>query len=300
MFPVRSEINLTTCSPRRVVSLSAPSIKRLVCICTGRAARVALLIEQPACVWISLELPAEMADRPLTDPQPAEPPTARMNIPAIESWQSAGVRRALVLLRREASIAEIHGRGVARARAFADASDLRLNLGCGPNYKPGWVNIDLINRRADLALDLREEWPFAPGVVAILYAEHFFEHLDHPGDTAHFLKEAMRVLRPGGLLSIGVPDTAWVLRAYHDESDDYWSLVRENWHPPTCLTRIDHINYHFRQDGEHRYAWDAETLVSVIASAGFYNVRQRQYDVTVDSPERKLGTVYVDAQKPTD
>jgi hypothetical protein len=37
--------------------------------------------------------------------------------------------------------------------------ELKLNLRCGPNRKPGWINIDLFDCYADLRLDLREKCP---------------------------------------------------------------------------------------------------------------------------------------------
>jgi hypothetical protein len=55
---------------------------------------------------------------------------------------------------------------------------LRLNLGCGPNAKPGWINIDFFDSRADLRLDVRKRWPFPNGSVSQVYSEHVFEHLE--------------------------------------------------------------------------------------------------------------------------
>jgi len=36
---------------------------------------------------------------------------------------------------------------------------LRLHLGCGPNIRPGWINIDLFAANADAQLDLRAKKP---------------------------------------------------------------------------------------------------------------------------------------------
>ena len=41
------------------------------------------------------------------------------------------------------------------------------------------------------------------------------------------------------------------------------------------------INYVFRQGGEHKYAYDAETLKEVLERDGFTNVSRRSFD-----PER--------------
>jgi len=57
------------------------------------------------------------------------------------------------------------------------------------------------------------------------------------------------------------------------------------------------INYHFRQDGEHKYAYDFETLAHVLGEIGFESVQQRLFNQEVDDASRKM-VLYVDAYKP--
>lgn len=191
-----------------------------------------------------------------------------------------------------------HRAGVQAASRYAGLTGLRLHLGCGYHPKAGWVNVDLFNPKADVELDLREPWPFADRSARIVYSEHVFEHLDAPSEAYHYLAEALRILEPGGVLSIGVPDTEWPLRAYADPSDEYWRLCREVWHPSDCKTRMDSINYHFRQCGEHKWAWDEESLLLALRQAGFQDAKRREYDPALDLDSRRVGTLYVEARKP--
>jgi predicted SAM-dependent methyltransferase len=131
----------------------------------------------------------------------------------------------------------------------------------------------------------------------MIYSEHFFEHLQHPRDTTRFLSEAFRLLEPGGVFSVGVPDTEWPLKAYSDDKDSYFPTAK-NLHPPKCKTKLDHINYHFRQDGEHKYAWDFETLKNALEEMGFRNCIRRDPDPALDNKSRFIGTLYVDCVKP--
>ena len=73
---------------------------------------------------------------------------------------------------------------------------------------------------------------------------------------------------------------------------------RLGWHPEWCRTRIEHINFHFRQDDEHRFAYDFETLQKVLADAGFIEIEQRDFDESMDTASRRIGTLYVKALKP--
>jgi predicted SAM-dependent methyltransferase len=169
---------------------------------------------------------------------------------------------------------------------------LKLHLGCGPNRKAGWLNIDLFHEQADLPLDLREPWPFPDKSVVHIYSEHVFEHFEHDHEVPHFISESMRVLRAGGIFDVGVPDTEWPLRAYGNADDSYWSLAKSQ-HPKSCETHLDHLNYHFRQGNEHKYAWDEETLKRTLIARGFVDVKRREFDPILDCDKRKAGTLYM-------
>jgi hypothetical protein len=55
-----------------------------------------------------------------------------------------------------------------------------------------------------------------------------------------------------------------------------------NHHPERCKTRMEHINFHFRQDTEH--CFDFETIENALKEAGFVEIRQR--DLTPTSIQR--------------
>src|SRR6266849_4866150 len=123
----------------------------------------------------------------------------------IRTRTTLGLKVAAHALLNEYRTQRLHRGALAKAKRFANQTGLKLNLGCGPNLKEGWVNIDL-SESADLHLDLREDLPFTGESVSFIYSEHFFEHLAYPDEARRFLKEAFRVLEPGGLFSVGVPD----------------------------------------------------------------------------------------------
>jgi len=173
---------------------------------------------------------------------------------------------------------------------------LKLNCGSGPYPKAGWINIDL-SKNADLHLDLRAQLPFPDNSVSIIYSEHFFEHLENPSETSMFLRESLRVLVPGGQFRVGVPDTEWPLTAYAKGDDSHFQFVRRRWNPAHCETKMDIINYHFRQGTEHKYSYDFETLAKVLSQAGFVRIERTYFDPLLDSEHRREGTLYVNAFK---
>lgn len=218
----------------------------------------------------------------------------------IKSRTTGALRTSVRQVRWEWQLSSRHWSSVKKVPGFLQALPVKLNLGCGPNVRKGWLNIDLLDSRADLQLDLRECWPFPDGGVSHIYSEHVFEHFEFQEEVPHFLSEALRVLSAEGIFDVGVPDTAWPLRAHGNPNDDYWSLVKPPMHPNWCETQLDHINYHFRQErqyGEHKYAWDEETLARSLQRAGFTSIVRRQFDPALDSESRRAGTLYMRAIK---
>ena len=98
------------------------------------------------------------------------------------------------------------------AAPVADA--VLVNVGCGDQPLPGFVNLDL-DRDADLKLDVRRGLPFADGTVDGIHSEHFVEHLTQ-GELLAFLRECRRALRPGGVVRVATPDLAEIVRCYID------------------------------------------------------------------------------------
>jgi SAM-dependent methyltransferase len=90
---------------------------------------------------------------------------------------------------------------------------MRLNLGCGLKYLPGYVNCDVLPRvRADKHFDLNAfPYPFAADSADEIFMDNVLEHLD---DVPRVMAELHRILKPGGRLRILVPygKTDWAMQ----------------------------------------------------------------------------------------
>lgn len=191
-----------------------------------------------------------------------------------------------------------HRNGLVKARRFRKSSDLKLHLGCGKNIKKGWINIDL-NNRADLQLDLRENLPFGNDSCSMIYSEHFLEHIDYPEQVTTLLKECHRILKPGGVFSVSVPDIDLVLRSYVDGGTAEYYAAQKKYNPPWCVTQVEHINYIFRQMNEHLFCYDFETLKNLLEKCKFVEVKRRNINTELDDKKFEVGSLYVNALKPT-
>jgi SAM-dependent methyltransferase len=94
-----------------------------------------------------------------------------------------------------------------------------LNIGCGGHYHPAWTNIDLAASGPDVIVcDILGRLPFPDGMFRAAYSCHVLEHLT-PEDALGLLREARRVLAPGGIVRCVVPDGAAQARSYLDSLD---------------------------------------------------------------------------------
>jgi SAM-dependent methyltransferase len=80
----------------------------------------------------------------------------------------------------------------------------KLNLGCGEDFKDGFINVDFHSHvRIDVQHDLNAfPYPFDDSSFDHVFASHILEHLDRPFLV---MKELHRILKPGGTLTVKVP-----------------------------------------------------------------------------------------------
>jgi len=221
---------------------------------------------------------------------------------AIKRWLfSPGERAALRTFQAERAIAAHHRAGLRQIRRQSLSRPAKLNLGCGPHRKPGFLNVDLCPG-GDITLDLRLGLPFDSGCCELIFSEHCFEHFDYREPITLLLSECLRILRPGGELRFSVPDTEWPLTDYRDGLDaPYFKACEQHgWHPKVDTTRLEHINYHFRQNGQHRFAYDFETAEKLLKGIGFVTIQRADYDPSLDSEHREVGSLFVSARKPAE
>lgn len=83
---------------------------------------------------------------------------------------------------------------------------LRLHIG-GQKPLEGWKILDIMpGPYTDYLGDCSDLSQFEGNSIDEIYVSHVLEHLGHTGEFEHALKGFFRVLKPGGTLSVGVPD----------------------------------------------------------------------------------------------
>lgn len=94
---------------------------------------------------------------------------------------------------------------------------VRLNLGCGANYKLSWVNLDADPTvKADIHADLKDGLPFSNGYASEVLLSHVLEHMNYEVGR-QLVSEVYRVLKKGGTFRVSTPNLDYVLT--HEASD---------------------------------------------------------------------------------
>lgn len=200
------------------------------------------------------------------------------------------VRRAIGALRR-------NRRSQAHTQLFADRP--YLNIGCGHNIAAGFVNLDYEwQPGVDICWDLNNPLPIGDGALRGVFTEHCLEHLA-PETAKATLREIRRVLAPGAVARIVLPDAGLFARLYakaHAGEAVSFPLEKrfDGWTPMAELNRI-------MRDYGHLYGYDAETLVAWLKAAGFATAAPAAYRqgrdprLLIDTPDRECESLYVEA-----
>lgn len=162
---------------------------------------------------------------------------------------------------------------------------LSLNIGSGGRGLRDWVNIELTRHRdTTVRLDVRRRLPFSDGSVRRILIEHVLEHVDFVSDAPAMLRDYHRLLEPGGVVRIIVPDAKRFAVAY--VSGDVaawrelgWDLARL---PSDLVTPMHIVNHVFHQGGEHLFGYDFETLKVLLLAAGFERIERSSFRRSVD------------------
>ncbi len=102
---------------------------------------------------------------------------------------------------------------------------VRIHLGCGDVNATGFINVDAwAAPHVHYVRDVTDLSIFPDGFADLVYACHVLEHVRHRMVT-QTLWEWRRVLKPGGVLRLSVPDFERILHVYEACDGDLQSVV---------------------------------------------------------------------------
>lgn len=146
----------------------------------------------------------------------------------------------------------------ASSAVLRDNAGKRLNLGCGRNSLPGWINLDSValpgvDVVADLEACAGQPLPFEDNAIDEFLLSHVLEHIHN---TLPLMQELWRIAKPDARMVIYVPhggsDDAWEdpthVRAYFANSFGYFSQP-----------------FYWRADYGYRGDWRLDRLTYIVS-----------------------------------
>lgn len=211
----------------------------------------------------------------------------------------------------------------------------KVNLGSGTSVIEGWINIDkswniylskfptvkkmlyklgVISEgifQADwkgknvIRHDVKKGLPFGDESVNFIHWSHLLEHLTRD-DARRTCQEACRVLKKDGIFRVVAPDLKLLAEKYVEDDRDFFggspkptadlfleSLLFGGLRKRPLPERIFH--------SLHKYMYDAESLTFLLESAGFQDVRERNFREgacpDLREIENRTRSVYIEARK---
>ena len=150
---------------------------------------------------------------------------------------------------------------------------LWLHLGGGRRVLPGAMHIDIGDfSHLDYHHDFRNLPMIDSGSCDGVYASHCFEYVDVP-EALTVLREWRRVLKPGGILRLAVPNFSALCAVYTETGDisNVLGPIFGRWDPDAGssaagVKKVDRVVF-------HKTVYDAASLTTALMSAGFHDVR---------------------------
>lgn len=205
---------------------------------------------------------------------------------------------------------------------------IRVNLGCGLAALPGFDNIDnspsvVLSRfpRIKWALfkfglisesHYRTVWPagikwqdasrgldYADSSVDRIYSSHFLEHVPY-AKAQRILSECRRILKPGGIFRLVVPDLLYYSREYVQKTEELIASGQMDRRVHDEYLETLYGAYLTRARSHHHYMYDWPTLSLMMSAIGFENVRLCRFQESNDPDlalldNRPVDSIHVEA-----
>ena len=163
-----------------------------------------------------------------------------------------------------------------------------IHLGCGDSCPEGWTNIDMIG--GDMRLNLCWNLPFDDHSVQYVYSAHTLEHLDYHTSAPRLIREIFRILKPGGILRLAVPDLGAYTEAYVKNNSEFFKQF-DRARPEfgfdagyrTPMTKVMMMAGSSSKTGmlfEHKMGYDFNTLSELFILAGFNKCKQSKFEMS--------------------
>ena len=158
---------------------------------------------------------------------------------------------------------------------------MKLNLGCGTDYRAGFINIDGSDslQRVDKVIDISNESLtdyFEENSIELILANDIIEHHYH-WEAVRLLREFHHLLLPGGRAEIRVPDTEYIIRSWRIPIERKVVLLYGGQDiAQGADVEMDRSRSQFPHFFCHKYGWTRDSMTAELQALGFREIRTKR------------------------
>lgn len=175
----------------------------------------------------------------------------------------------------------------------------RLNWGCGNDIRPDWLNADLKDLPGiDLVGDIRDGLALEDDSIDYVVSIHALPMISYP-DLVPVLQELRRVLKPGGVLRLALPDVDKGIDAYRRGDASHFLVPDED-----VLSIGGKFVVHMLWYGWSVTLFTADFAEELLVKAGYHDVRLCEHgrsasglDGITDLDNREHETLFIEGVK---
>ena len=160
-------------------------------------------------------------------------------------------------------------------------SEIKLNVGCGTDYREGFINIDgsscsfKVDKRIDLCSESLLDC-FEQDSVDYILANDIIEHFFH-WEAVKVLKEFYAILKPSGKCEIRVPDTEYIIKSWRLTFAKKMNLLYGGQDFSQGDNKeMNESRKKFPQYFCHKYGWTRKTMEQELNGIGFSKIKTQR------------------------
>ncbi len=140
----------------------------------------------------------------------------------------------------------------------------KIHLGCGKRYLEGYIHVDIDDyEHIDYRNKIDNLNMFEDNFAELIYASHCIEYFDRD-EVKDVLFEWKRVLEPGGVLRLAVPNFQSLIKVYSETKN-----LEKILGPLYGKWNIDENEFIY-----HKTVYDFESLKAILEESGFEGVHE--------------------------
>lgn len=156
---------------------------------------------------------------------------------------------------------------------------IKLNVGCGYDYREGFVNIDGCDLlpKVDRIIDFNNDSllnHFDTETVDFILAKDFIEHFFH-WETVKILNDFYKLLRKNGTLKMKLPDFKYICNSWHIPIEKKINYLYGGQDKKQGLAK-DNYRDKFPEFFCHKYGYTQNTMKRELKQIGFSIVKTKR------------------------